>query len=374
MLIRSRVDADRPACAALLELTYTRDGYPRYRHDWDEFLSPPSETAAWVAELDGEVVGHVSVHESGHEVISAVAAEATGRPPTEFAVLARLMISPQARGHGLAARLIELVADHAAERGRHLILDVLRDATGAIAVYERLGWRRLGPAIRPTPGRPDIDLWVYLAPEPAVTTGTPPISISGAVLITGTVGAGKTATAGRVGELLGRADTSYAVIDLDEIRRFGPMPPGDPFGVEVELANLTALASVYRRNGIERLVVAGVCETWARRQLIHAAVGIPLTVCRLRSAQQVVISRLARRHAADPDVQAWHVARAAVLEEILDATQVADVEVAVDGHTVDEVAGQVLEATAWLSLGDSTDRRPKSASSRPQAAAVTVDP
>lgn len=163
-----------------------------------------------------------------------------------------------------------------------------------------------------------------------------------ALLITGTVGAGKTTTAEQVGRRLGEAGTAYAVIDLDEIRRFWPTPPGDPFGVQIELANLTALAANYLGAGSQRLVLAGVVETRAERRRIRAAVGVPLTVVRLRLPLAVVRQRLATRHTEDADVLAWHLARAEVLEEVLDAARVADLVIDIDGLDPAEVAQRVL--------------------------------
>lgn len=168
-----------------------------------------------------------------------------------------------------------------------------------------------------------------------------------ALLITGTVGAGKTTTAELVGRQLGGVATPYAVIDLDEIRRYWPMPPGDPFGMVVELENLSTMAATYVRHGAQRLVLAGVVETRADRLLVEAAVGVPLTVCRLRLPLDAVRARLANRHADDPETQVWHLDRAQVLEDILDANQVADQIVDVGGLSPGEVAERVLAEVGW---------------------------
>lgn len=168
-----------------------------------------------------------------------------------------------------------------------------------------------------------------------------------ALLITGTVGAGKSTTAELVGRRLCEAGTPYAVIDLDEIRRCWPVPPGDPFGMAVQLENLTAMSATFRRHGAHRLVLAGVVETSADRQLIEAAVGVPLAVCRLRLALELVRARLTERHADDLEAQVWHLHRAEVLEDILDANQVADRVVEIDGLAPGEVADRVLTEVGW---------------------------
>ncbi|MEU6721608.1 hypothetical protein ABZ897_60085 [Nonomuraea sp. NPDC046802] len=50
-----------------------------------------------------------------------------------------------------------------------------------------------------------------------------------ALLITGTLGAGKMAVADALGDLLADAGVPNAVIDLGWLRRALPAPPDDPF-------------------------------------------------------------------------------------------------------------------------------------------------
>jgi len=57
----------------------------------------------------------------------------------------------------------------------------------------------------------------------------PPSDSCSALLINGTVGAGMTSVAERVGDLLTEAGVPNAVIDLDWLRRSWPSPTGDRF-------------------------------------------------------------------------------------------------------------------------------------------------
>jgi adenylylsulfate kinase len=66
-----------------------------------------------------------------------------------------------------------------------------------------------------------------------------------AVLVTGTVGVGKSVTADSIGYWLGAERLPHAVIDLDEIRRYWPTPPDDPFGFEIGLRNLQPMVANY---------------------------------------------------------------------------------------------------------------------------------
>ncbi|WP_262348083.1 adenylyl-sulfate kinase [Cellulosimicrobium cellulans] len=174
-----------------------------------------------------------------------------------------------------------------------------------------------------------------------------PAPAPAALLLTGTVGAGKSTTADHVGELLAERGVPHAVVDLDELRRSWPAPPGDPFQQDLELENLRAVAAVYRRRGAARLVLAGVLEDRDSRAAYADAVGMPLTVCRLRLAVPAVRDRLDVRHAGHASVLAWHRHRAGELHAILEAARVEDHVVDVEGLAPAEVAAAVLRAVGW---------------------------
>ena len=174
-----------------------------------------------------------------------------------------------------------------------------------------------------------------------------------ALLLTGTVGAGKTTTADAVGLHLEAASVPHAIIDLDEIRRMWPRPASDPFGSDVELRNVASLAANYLEAGADRLVLAGVCESWADRRRYEAAVAVPLVVCRLRAPPAVLTRRLNDRHLEEPAELAWHLDRAPELDAILDTARVADADVATQSRSPMDVAAEVLRLIGWA-----TDGRP----------------
>ncbi|MDQ3576080.1 MAG: adenylyl-sulfate kinase [Actinomycetota bacterium] len=168
-----------------------------------------------------------------------------------------------------------------------------------------------------------------------------------ALLITGTVGAGKTAVAVMVGHVLSQAAIPNAVIDLDWLRRSWPAPKEDRFNSEVELRNLKPMARNYFRAGAVRLLMAGVVETRAARDRYHDVLGVPLLICRLRVALPVVHARLVRRHADDPVGLPWHVDRSRELNGILEAAAVEDVIVEATQGDVAQVADRVIRAVGW---------------------------
>jgi GNAT superfamily N-acetyltransferase len=172
---RARTDADLAACAELLRAVHTRDGYPLYLPaDPAGWLSPPTLRAAWVAELDGRVVGHAALcrPSAGDEAPGRWAATGTPERPgrrgdvADPVVVSRLFVSPAARGLGIGAALLDHVRGEAVAAGLHAVLDVLSTDTGAVALYERLGWRHLGDAEQRW-GQPEraVTLRCYAAPS-----------------------------------------------------------------------------------------------------------------------------------------------------------------------------------------------------------------
>ncbi|MEV4351641.1 hypothetical protein AB0J83_44860 [Actinoplanes sp. NPDC049596] len=167
-----------------------------------------------------------------------------------------------------------------------------------------------------------------------------------ALLITGTVGVGKTATAEAVGELLAEEQVAHAVVDVDWLRRSWPAPPGDRFNGAIAVRNLRSVAANFFAAGAHRLILAGVIESHAERDEYQAAVGVPLTVCRLTLAAGANRERLARRHTGDPEPLGWHLARAPELAAVLDRTGVEDFTVDSGQGPVREIARAVL--SGWL--------------------------
>lgn len=159
---------------------------------------------------------------------------------------------------------------------------------------------------------------------------------------------GKTSVADAAGDLLTDAEVPNAVIDLDWLRRAWPTPPGDPFNLEMTLRNLRDVARNYLDTGTQRLVLAGVVESCEERRRYRDAVGVDLTVCRLRVEIPVVHRRLERRHEGQDADLRWHLERSGQLDRILDDAQVEDIVVDATEHSVTEVAATVLEKLGWL--------------------------
>jgi GNAT superfamily N-acetyltransferase len=163
--IRPRCDEDLPACGDVLRQVHGLDGYPRYLPgDLMEFLDTPDAYGAWVAEEGGVLAGHVALVPRSSQPVMDIAAASLSLPAASLGVVARLFVAPGARRGGTGAALMEAAADAARALGLSPVLDVVSDAHAAIALYERLGWKRAGQAtIRFGDGH-SLDEYVYLAP------------------------------------------------------------------------------------------------------------------------------------------------------------------------------------------------------------------
>ena len=167
LTIRERTTADLPAAAAALVEVHRTDGYPvEGVDDPVAWLDGAAVRRAWIAELRGRVVGHVSISEPRSDDTAALLWRAgPDGAHDEVAVLGRLFVVTGARRRAAGERLVRAARDHAREHDLRLVLDVMAKDAAAVALYERLGWRRLGRTDHDTGRGATTPAWCYVAPE-----------------------------------------------------------------------------------------------------------------------------------------------------------------------------------------------------------------
>ena len=167
MNIRPRTAADVEACARILVENWDRDRYPIYLpDDITAFVDNGEALGAWVATDDaGQVVGHVALHPRSWDGIMDVVLDALGCAETDVAVVARLMVAPDARRAGTGRALLGHATRAAEVLGRRAVLDVAVRYGAAIAMYEQAGWRRIGTAAFPMPDGSTMPEIVYVGPH-----------------------------------------------------------------------------------------------------------------------------------------------------------------------------------------------------------------
>lgn len=136
--IRRRRATDLDGCVAALAEVHRVDRYPlNWPADPHRWLRVPHPARAWVAvDADAAVVGHVAVHRIGEPVGGP-----PGRPTAE---VARLFVTPAARGLALGTALLARARQWASGRDTDLVLELASDGAAAATLYERTGWRCVG--------------------------------------------------------------------------------------------------------------------------------------------------------------------------------------------------------------------------------------
>jgi GNAT superfamily N-acetyltransferase len=140
--VRPREPDDLDGCVAVLRRVHETSGYPSgWPRDPGRWLTPAGQVAAWVAEDDGRLAGHIGLVQG---VRTLCLLQATGRDPGELGGVVRLFVDPRAARKGLARALLQTAAAGAWARGLQPVLDVVAGSEPAIALYERSGWELAG--------------------------------------------------------------------------------------------------------------------------------------------------------------------------------------------------------------------------------------
>ncbi|MCK9793811.1 GNAT family N-acetyltransferase [Isoptericola sp. 4D.3] len=149
VVLRERRPGDLPALVEALAAQQPSSGYP---HRWplpfpvEDFLVRPDEEVAWVAEVEGRAVGHVSVTSVPDDRYGAIWSAGAGRPVAELGCVSVLFVGPQAQGRGVGGALLDVAVAHLRDQGRTPVLDVDDRDGVAHAVYLHRGWRVVGEA------------------------------------------------------------------------------------------------------------------------------------------------------------------------------------------------------------------------------------
>jgi GNAT superfamily N-acetyltransferase len=148
VIVRERTEGDLDVCEAIARTVHEKDGYPVYLPgDLRSFLASSDALGAWVAEIGGSVVGHVALHRRSSDAVMKVATDFTELPADRFGVVARLLVAPEARRHGVGRALLRTAVESAASRGLRPMLDVVIQHGAAVHLYEEAGWIRAGETV-----------------------------------------------------------------------------------------------------------------------------------------------------------------------------------------------------------------------------------
>ncbi|WP_301127402.1 GNAT family N-acetyltransferase [Streptomyces cacaoi] len=161
--VRPRLATDIEEAARVLVEVHATDGYPVEGVDApEEWLTPSGAIQSWVAELDGRIVGHVTISNPQDE--GAISLWSQTAKHDDVAVLGRLFVLRSARGQAIGKRLIKIATEFACRNNQRLVLDVMAKDASAIRLYEALGWRRIGRVEHDGGGGNRFEAFCYVSP------------------------------------------------------------------------------------------------------------------------------------------------------------------------------------------------------------------
>jgi adenylylsulfate kinase len=166
------------------------------------------------------------------------------------------------------------------------------------------------------------------------------------LLITGTLGAGKTVLAADIGELLEDREPPTAIIDLDWLGWVSPPPRGSHTIDGLILSNLAAVWPNLAAAGAGRLVLARTVLDRALIVGLRDAIGpVDLTIVRVTASSGTIAARLAARDTGA--VLAEHLAEASEFAGVLDEMRAEDFRVSNDGRPIREVSSEIVARAGW---------------------------
>jgi hypothetical protein len=171
----------------------------------------------------------------------------------------------------------------------------------------------------------------------------PPESL---LIITGTMGAGKTAVLGEASDILAQRQIVHAAIDLDALGLAHLPSAARSDGVMYD--NLRSISENYAALGVRRFLVARAIEDSAQLELCRDIIPAANTVvCRLTASIEAMKRRVEMRDFGV--LQREYVARVAKLNVILDGARLEDFAVANENRSLTDVALEMLVKAGWTS-------------------------
>lgn len=165
------------------------------------------------------------------------------------------------------------------------------------------------------------------------------------LVITGTMGAGKSAVLAEASDLLAMRGFVHAAIDLDALGLAHLSAPS--LNDEAMYANLESVCGNYARLGVRRFMVARALESAAELDLCRSACNAEnVVVCRLTASSECMRQRVQTRETGV--LQGQFVARVDELNAILDRARLESLKIANEGRSITEVAREMLILAGWI--------------------------
>lgn len=165
------------------------------------------------------------------------------------------------------------------------------------------------------------------------------------LVITGTMGAGKSAVLAEASDLLAVRNIVHAAIDLDALGIAHLSPPA--LSDESMYANLDSVCANYARVGVETFLIARALESQSELERCRrASNATSVMVCRLTASSGCLRQRVRSRETGVH--QDKFIARVDELNAILDRARLEDFAIENEGRSITEVAREMLIRAGWI--------------------------
>lgn len=164
------------------------------------------------------------------------------------------------------------------------------------------------------------------------------------IVITGSMGAGKTTVMAEASDILAAAGIVHAAIDMDTL---GIAHVPDGAALDLACRNLASVWANYAQAGVTRLLLAEAIESGDDLDRIRRAIPeAQVVVCRLTASLETMERRVGVR---EPGMHhASFVGRVAELDARLDAARLEDFSLDNDAAVVTDIARAMLVRAGWM--------------------------
>lgn len=164
------------------------------------------------------------------------------------------------------------------------------------------------------------------------------------LVITGTMGSGKTSVLGEASDILRLRRIVHAAIDLDA---FGLAYLPSATADTVMYRNLQSAAESYTSLGVTRILLARAIETTRELELCRKATGAnSIIVCRLTASLNTMQERVKLRDSGV--LMQEYIARVTELNVMLDRARLEHFAISTENRSVTDAAREMLLRARWI--------------------------
>lgn len=168
------------------------------------------------------------------------------------------------------------------------------------------------------------------------------------VLLTGTIGAGKTTIAEAISDHLHEAGIRHALLDVDWLGQVYPPPDeADRFNDRLSFRNLAAIWPNFVETGIRYAVLAATVLSRVELEGLRRALpGCELTVVRVAAPPEIVAERIRRREIGN--LLEDFLSRTDSVAQTIEGAALEAFSVTNEDRRPSELASEILRRLGWL--------------------------